>query len=203
MIGLKYWFEFTNIENDVFRCEILEKDFEGEDIEIHGNVRHAYAERKDLFQAVIASSLDIGLEADETLTLQDLYSESEQQFTVKLFRNSQIIFHGFLKPDGIWEDWVNDKWELSVDAMDGLSILKDLSFVKDYGTFYTGKITQFEAVKVCLHRIGYDLPINISTDLPVFDGFLSDDSILHNVQMNTERFYQDAQKITSWIANAF
>ena len=38
------------------------------------------------------------------------------------------------------------------------------------------------------------MPINISTDLPVFDGFLSDDSILHNVQMNTERFYQDAQK---------
>lgn len=194
MIGLKYWFEFTNIENDVFRCEILEKDFEGEDIEIHGNVRHAYAERKDLFQAVIASSLDIGLEADETLTLQDLYSESEQQFTVKLFRNSHIIFHGFLKPDGIWEDWVNDKWELSVDAMDGLSIIKDLSFVKDNGTFYQGKITQFEAIKICLHRIGYDLPINISSDLPVYDGFLSDDSILHNVQMNTERFYQDAKK---------
>jgi len=157
-------------------------------------VNHNYASRKDLVQPTIASSLDISLEADENLTLQDLYTEEESKFKCSLKRNEQTIFYGILKPDGIWEDFVSNRWEISMDAMDGLSILKDLSFVKDDGTFYSGKINQFDAVKQCLKRIGYELPINISTDLPVYDGFSGTDTILKSVLMNADRFYQDAQK---------
>ena len=196
---VKYFLTYKGIEGDVYLFEIIENGYDGEPIEIHGYVNHNYAERKDLVQPTIASSLDISLEADENLTLQDLYTEEESKFKVRLKRNDQTIFYGILKPDGIWEDFVNERWEISMDAMDGLSILKDLSFVKDpnefgISEFYIGKITQFEAVKQCLHRIGYDLPINISTDLPVYDGFTGTDSVLKSVQMNADRFYQDAQK---------
>ena len=187
--NLKYWFEFTNIERDIFRCEILEKDFEGEPVEIHGNVKVNYAERKDLTQAIVASHLDINIEANKELTMQDLYAEDERHFSVKLLRNAELIFYGYLIPDGIWEDWVYDSWQISISAIDGLSILKNLSFVKDDGTFYTGKITQFDALKQCLKRIGYNLPINVSSDLPTYNGFYGGDSILHSVKMNTERFY--------------
>lgn len=191
MDNIKYFLEYSNNEGLISRLEIWEKDFEGEAIEIHGNVVLNYAERKDLLQAFVPSSLDINLEADEEITLQDLYSEDENKFKTKFYFDSQLLFVGILKPDGIWEDWVNDKWEISIDAMDGLSILKELSFVKDDGTFYIGKITQFEALKQCLHRIGYDLPINISDDLPTYNGLTSTNSILHNVLMNADRFYQD------------
>lgn len=197
---VKYFLTYKGISKDnetpgaTYLFEILEDGFSGEPIEINGYVNHNYADRKDLVQPTIASSLDISLEADEDLTLQDLYTEEESKFKVRLKRNGQTIFYGILKPDGIWEDFVNDRWEISMDAMDGLSILKDLSFVKDDGTFYIGKITQFEALKQCLHRIGYDLPINVSTDLPVYDGFTGTDTILKSVKMNADRFYQDAQK---------
>ena len=185
---------YKGIEGDVYLFEIYEEGFSGQPTEIHGYVNHNYASRKDLVQPTIASSLDISLEADENLTLQDLYTEEESKFKCSLKRNNQTIFYGILKPDGIWEDFVSNRWEISMDAMDGLSILKDLSFVKDDGTFYSGKINQFDAVKQCLHRIGYDLPINISKDLPVYDGFSGTDTILKSVLMNADRFYQDAQK---------
>lgn len=195
MDKLKYFLEYDNIENTISRLEIWEKGYLLDPIEVHGKVLLNYAERKDLLQALIPLSLDITLEADEDLTLQDLYTESENQFKAKLFIDGQLVFFGNLIPDGLFEDWVNDKWELtSLSAIDGLSILKDLSFVTDSGGFYNGKITQFEALKQCLHRIGYDLPINVSNDLPTYLGFADTDSILHNVKMNADRFYQDAQK---------
>ena len=168
---VKYWLTYKGIEGDSYLLEILDSDFEGQKTEIHGYVAHNYASRKDLMQSIISSSLDITLEADEDLTLQDLYTEEESKFKIRLKRNDQTIFYGILKPDGIWEDFVSNRWEISMDAMDGLSIIKELSFVKDDGTFYIGKITQFDAVKQCLKRIGYELPVNISADLPVYDGF--------------------------------
>ncbi len=190
---VKYFLTYKGISGDTYLFEILEAGYDGEPTEIHGYVNHNYAARKDLVQPTIASSLDITLEADQDLTLQDLYTEEESKFKVRLKRNDQVIFYGILKPDGIWEDFVSNRWEISMDAMDGLSILKDLSFVKDDGTFYVGKINQFDALKQCLHRIDYDLPINISTDLPVYDGFSGTDTVLKSVLMNADRFYQEKQ----------
>ena len=195
MAKIKYFLEYSDNDGIISRLEIWDKTFEGDPTEINGNVTLNYADRKDLLQYSVPLSLDMTLEASEEMTLQDLYTESENQFKAKFFIDGQLVFFGNLIPDGLFEDWVNDKWELtSLSAIDGLSILKDLSFVTDVGGFYEGKITQFEALKQCLHRIGYDLPINVSNDLPTYVGFADTDSILHNVKMNADRFYQDAQK---------
>lgn len=192
--AVKYEIENTSITGDIYLLEILEQGFEGVVTEIRGRITHDYATRKDIMHPIVASSLDITLEADEDLTLSDLYTEEESKFKVRLKRNGQIIFYGILKPDGIWEDFVSNRWEISMDAMDGLSILKDLSFVKDSGAPYYDEITQFDALKQCLHRIGYDLPINISTTLPTYEGFTGTDTILNSVKMNADRFYQDEKK---------
>lgn len=193
---LKYWLEyFDDTKNPAtYKLELLEAGFEGTPTEIHGYVNHNYQERKDLMQPIVASSLDITLEANTDLSLQDLYSEDERKFLAKFYRNGQIIFHGFLKPDGIWEDWVNDRWELSsLDAMDGLSILKNLSFVQQNGSHFFGKMSQFEVVYYCLKRIGFELPINLSQDIPIFTGYFGD-HLFTSVLVNTARFYQDENK---------
>lgn len=186
----KYYLEYYNLENDLFRVEIHQSGFTGTPTEIHGKAVLNYDERKDLFKPLIGSSLNITLEADTTATLSDLYSEKEQDFIVKLFRNGQQIFQGFLLPDGIWEDYVSDRWELTLDVTDGLSLLKNLKFVKDSGLYFDGLLNQYEAVKQCLHRIGYDLPINISLDV-FYTGFSGTDTILHRTVINTERFYNE------------
>jgi len=194
--NLKYWFEYHNVANDLFRCEIYQLAWEGESTEIHGKCVHSYNKRKEFFEPIVSSNLSMELEANTNLTLQDLYSEEEQTFLVKFYRNTQILFIGFIKPDGIFEDWVSDKWVLSsVDCYDGLNILKDLSFINKNNDFFFSPISELEAIYSALYRTKLDLPINVSIDI-FNDQYSSDiyNSVLEQVFINTERFYQDAEK---------
>jgi len=190
---LKYWLEYTNIGNDKFRLEINQKGYLNESIEIHGRIVLNYQEKKDLFQPIIASSLSIELEADVDMSLQDLYSEDELMYQAVFKRNDQIIFIGFIKPDGIFENWVSNKWMLNIDAYDGLSTLKNLSFISNNGINYVGKLSVLEVVKNCLDRTNLSLPINISVEV-FYDGF-SGYNIFEETFLNTERFYQDKSNI--------
>lgn len=194
--NLKYWFEYKNQELDEFRTEIYQLVWEGESTEIHGKCVHSYTKRKDLHDTIISSNLTMELEANLDLTLQDLYSEEEQTYLVKFFRNTEILFIGFIKPDGIFEDWVSDKWVLSsVDCYDGLNILKDLSFINKNNTFFFYPISELEAIYSSLLRTKLDLPINVN--IGVLNNQYTFDiyhSILEQVYINTERYYQDAEK---------
>lgn len=195
--GLIYWIEYFDYENKLVRLEISKKDYTGISTQIRGRVSLNYEDRKELFKPIISSSLDITLEADSELTLQDLYSEEERTFSSVLKREGQILFIGYIKPDGIWADMVNDKWEITLDCIDGTSTLKDLSFVRDDGSNYTGRMTQLNAIKGCLQRIGYNLPINVYIDI-IYDDVTSGEpafnSILERIYINTERYYQDSNK---------
>ena len=144
--NLKYWLEFTNQNAISHRLEILQSGFAGVSTQIYGNFVHQYTKKKDIHDTVVPSNLSIDLEANTTLTLNDLYSEEEQTFLVKAYRNSQLIFIGFIKPDGIYEDWVSDRWMLSIDCYDGLNILKDLSFVKSDGLFFRNNMSELHAI---------------------------------------------------------
>ena len=190
----KYRIEYQSIEGDSLRVDIWDKDYTGEIIEIKGKARHAYSERKDIFQPVIPSTLGITFEADKDLDLAGLYSENERQFTVYLYRNDQIIFLGYLLPDDTWDSFVSERRDIFMDAMDGLSILKNLSFVTDEGDKYKGEIAQFTVVRQCLRRIGYELPINISNTLPTYAGFTGTETVLRSVLINADRFHQDDRK---------
>lgn len=193
--NLKYWLEFTNQNAISHRLEILQLGFEGVETQIYGNFVHQYTKKKDIHDTVVPSNLSIDLEANTTLTLNDLYSEEEQTFLVKAYRNSQLIFIGFIKPDGIYEDWVSDRWILSIDCYDGLNILKDLSFVKNDGMFFKNNMSELNAIYYSLIRTKLDLPINVCID--VFNSEYSFDiyhSVLEQVYINTERYYQDVEK---------
>lgn len=193
--NLKYWLEFTNQNAISHRLEILQLGFEGTEMQIYGNFVHQYTKKKDIHDTVVPSNLSIDLEANTTLTLNDLYSEEEQTFLVKAYRNSQLIFIGFIKPDGIYEDWVSDRWLLSIDCYDGLNILKDLSFVKSDGLFFRNNMSELNAIYYSLARTKLDLPINVCID--VFNSEYTFDiyhSVLEQVYINTDRYYQDVEK---------
>lgn len=193
--NLKYWLEFTNQNAITHRLEILQSGFEGIETQIYGNFVHQYTKKKDIHDTVVPSNLSIDLEANTNLTLNDLYSEEEQTFLVKAYRNSQLIFIGFIKPDGIYEDWVSDRWILSIDCYDGLNILKDLSFVKNDGLYFRNNMSELNAIYYSLIRTKLDLPINVCID--VYNSEYSFDiyhSILEQVYINTERYYQDVEK---------
>lgn len=191
---IKYFLEYTNVTGVEFKLDIYERGFEGDATYVMGYFTHKYQPVKDLHESVVSSNVSIAFDVDANLDLNDLYSEVEQHNLVKGYRNNQLIFVGFIKPDGIYQDYVSNRWVLDVDAFDGLSTLKNLSFVAANGTFFQGKTPIITAIKGCLDRTGLFLPINVSVNLE-HDGVLINDSILESTIINTERYYQDPKKV--------
>ncbi len=190
-MALKYWFEFTDVKTIVHRVEISDATFVGDSTQIYGSCSLEYSETKDTLEPVRGSGLQIDLEADSSLTFYDLYSEEERTFSVVYTRDSEILFNGWLSPEGIFESLVSDSWVISLDCTDGLGFLKNLSYVEDAtGLNFVGKQSLLEIVVNCLKRT--KTPQNILTSVDVYyDGLTQTLDPFANVYFNANRFVKD------------
>lgn len=190
-MALKYWFEFTDIREIVHRVEISNTAFTGASSQIYGSCSLEVSETKDTLDAIRGSGLQIEIEANSNLTFYDLYSEEERTFSVVYKRNNQILFNGWLSPEGIYEDYVADHWIISLDCTDGLGFLNNLSYVEDAtGLTFSGKQTLLEIVVNCLKRT--KTPQNILTSINIYYVGLSQSvDPFANVSYNADRFVKD------------
>mgnify|MGYP006085112797 CR=1 FL=1 len=190
-MALKYWFEFTDVKTIVHRVEISDATFTGDSTQIYGSCSLDYSETKDTLEPVRGSGLQIDLEANSALTFYDLYSEEERTFSVVYTRANEILFNGWLSPEGIYESLVSDKWIISLDCTDGLGFLANLSYVEDAtGVNFVGKQTLLEIVVNCLKRT--KTPQNILTSVKIYyDGLDQTLNTFDNVYFNANRFIKD------------
>lgn len=152
----------------------------------------------DVLQPLNGSSLTLRLIATSDFTLSDLFGEDETEYKVIHKRNGEAIFTGFIIPDGAHQDFVHDVWEVQLDCVDGLGLLKNKGFVVDgTGDRFTGKMSMLDVIKFCLLRTRLEMPINTSVNV-FYDGLLTNPSInptfidpLANAYINVERFYKD------------
>jgi hypothetical protein len=195
-MALKYWFEFTDVKTIVHRVEISDAAFVGDSTQIYGSCSLEYSETKDTLEPVRGSGLQIDLEADSSLTFYDLYSEEERTFSVVYTRATEILFNGWLSPEGIYESLVSDKWVISLDCTDGLGFLKNLSYVEDAtGLNFLGKQSLLEIIVNCLKRT--KTPQNILTSIDIYyDGLAQTLNPLDNVHFNADRFKKDDNNTT-------
>jgi len=195
-MALKYWFEFTDVKTIVHRVEISDATFVGDSTQIYGSCSLEYSETKDTLDPVRGSGLQIDLEADSSLTFYDLYSEEERTFSVVYTRATEILFNGWLSPEGIYESLVSDKWVISLDCTDGLGFLKNLSYVEDAtGLNFLGKQSLLEIIVNCLKRT--KTPQNILTSIDIYyDGLAQTLNPLDNVHFNADRFIKDDNNTT-------
>jgi len=188
-VNLKYFFEYDNIDGDRFICKINKKGYKGEATEIHGKANITKGKAKDHLDTFRGTGLDIQLEANIGLTLEDLYTDDEQTFTVRFYKNNKLVFRGFLKPDDVFESFVQDAWYINLTAIDGLGILENLSFVKENGLFFVGKMKAFDIVYYCLKRIG--IPMKINTFINTYyEGLTPSDSLdpLQKIYLIADRY---------------
>ena len=191
-INLKYFFQYTNVVGDTFLCQIFKKRFVGEAIEVQGSAILEKGSVKNHTDTIRGTNLSIELEANLSLTFEDLYTENEQDYTVIFKRNDKIMFRGFLKPDGIFQSYRDDYWIISLDCVDGLGSLENLSFVKESGFRFTGKMRVQEVLFNALKRTGILMPINVSINV-LYDGLANNvnTNILNEILINTDRFFKD------------
>ncbi|KPE49770.1 hypothetical protein [Chryseobacterium indologenes] len=190
---IKYKIEQTDLNGNLIVCEIHKAGYNGVTIPIQGTIKHNYQEKNDHFEPITASNLQIELESSLDFNLTELYSEDEYEYKAVLKRNNRIIFSGFIKPDGIFEDYVYDKWVLSIDAYDGLSTLKNMAFTNKNGNRFTGNYSGIDIIYNCLIKTGQNLPILINCDV-YYEGFLGYNSIFDYIFFNTERYFQNPEE---------
>ena len=187
---LKYWFEFTDVQNVLHRVEILQQNILEIPVQIYGTCSLEYSETNDTLEAIRGCGLKIDLQADSDLTFIDLYSEEERTFSVVYKRDNEILFNGWLSPEGIYESLVSDKWVISLDCIDGLGFLNNLSYVDSDGVFFVGKQSMLEIVSNCLKRTKTFQNIYVNIDIR-YNGLAPYKETLSSTYLNVNRFVKD------------
>ena len=158
----KYFMEWTgnDLEHDKFKVELCYNGFEGEPTRLNGYCDLEYKEVKDVLECLRGASANLTIHATPDLDINDIFFENERDVKLTLYQNDEILFLGYVKPDGIWASFVEEHYNIDIDAIDNLGTLKNLAFTED-GKIVTGRMTQMEALQIALRRTGFDFPINV------------------------------------------
>ncbi len=193
---VKYRLQYTDVIGTEYECNIYDDNYTDEPILIGGYCVLDYPKIDNIYQVIRGSGMRVTLEASASLTLEDLYENGEKQNPVTLSREGVVIFRGFIDPAGLFEDLVNDEWEVTLDCVDGLALLEDLSYVNDNGAPFTGVLSDLEVINNCLKRTGVtledgtqpELITSINTRYEPRNLNLDPINVVHS---NQERFYKD------------
>ena len=115
--------------------------------------------------------------------------EDEFTFKVELLKSGILVYKGYVKPDGCQQSFVNDLWYVNIETVDGLGLLKDLSFVQQNGLRFTGMMSIYDVIKGCLDRTR--LSMDIMTSVQVEYVGYTGTNILKDVFVNSDRFIKN------------
>jgi hypothetical protein len=187
-----YNIEYKDTNNVEYIINIFKEGYTGESTLIGGYAVLEYGGVRNNLETIRGNGLSLILEANLDLTLNDLYSENENTFKIELKRNNELFFIGFIKPDGIFQDFVNDKWEITLECVDGLGLLENLAFVKENGAPYSGKLSALSIIEKCLRRSNLSLAINTAVNI-YYQGQIPSDELdpLTEIYLSVNRFVKD------------
>ncbi len=186
--NLKYYLYF-----DDYTLNIYKSNYQGTASEIYGTFTLKKSSVDTILTPIRGTALELSLEANQTLTFDEFLLEDEFTYKTELLKNTQIIFEGYIKPDGCQQSYVNDAWYVNIESNDVLGALKDLSFVQTNGLRFTGKMSVYDVIKGCLDRTRLSLTINTSTEVAYVD--YAGTNILKDIYVNADRFIKDQNDI--------
>ena len=186
--NLKYYLYF-----DDYTLNIYKNNYQGTSSEIYGTFTLKKSSVDTILTPIRGTGLELSLEANQTLTFDEFLLEDEFTYKTELLKGTQIIFEGYIKPDGCQQSFVNDVWLVNIESNDVLGALKDLSFVQANGLRFTGKMSVYNVIKGCLDRTRLSLTINTSTEVTYVD--YTGTNILKDIYVNSDRFIKNQNDI--------
>jgi len=136
------------------------------------------------------TGLQLNLQANTALTFSEFFTSDERTFRVVYTLNGDILFTGWIEAEGYYESFISDIWFIEVNCLDGLSYLKNLSYVQSTGLIWTGRQTGLEIILNALERTELDLDVYTNIDI-YYTGLSESLNVLANIGFNSERFYAD------------
>ena len=194
-MAIKYRIQYKDIEQVSHVINISADDYTGDITNVQGRAVFEYNQTDDILEPIRGMGLSVELEANQDLDFSDLYSEQEQTYKVEYYRDSQILFSGFLNSEGYYEDLVNDFWKVTFTALDGVGFLENLSFVDESGIPFSGLMSEIEILRRALNRskILKSIEANVRIN---YLGMDTSKCVLEEVYNITDRFYKDDEKST-------
>lgn len=174
---------------DDYTLNIYKENYQGTASEIFGTFALKKSSVDTILSQIRGTGLELSLEANQSLTFNDFALADEFTYKTELLKGSQILFEGYIKPDGIQQNYVFDTWLINIESSDGLGALKDLSFVQTNGLNFTGKMSVYDVIKGCLDRTRLSLTINTSISIEYL-GYAGT-NILKDIYVNADRFIKD------------
>ena len=153
-LGKKYYIDYKSSANEDFTLEIWVEGFTSSATEINlggsGPEIQYETSNQEKFSYILASSLDIPFMVENTGHadfIQDLRDGTleEKDVYVHLYNSrdtTRPLWSGFLIMDLAAQEDVSFPYEVKLTAIDGLSLLKDLPFVRDTN-LDTGSAVEF------------------------------------------------------------
>lgn len=171
----KYYLEWKNTENVLYRVDIQSDDYTGSETELNG---YGLLSRSssDIFQPLQITALDLYLEADTTRQLTDIVESEDRYWSIYLYEDGSEKFRGYISTDEIEQSFATDVWEIHIECRGAMGFLEDLSFVDDIGGHYTGYETFINTISKALKR-GYNYTSDAMNILISSGLTLSDNSV--------------------------
>ena len=146
------------------------------------------------------STLKMQLEASVTDTYQQRLIETvgDKKLPVTLYKDGDVFWNGFIKPDGIVESFVTDYWIINVQAIDGLGLLENIKFLNSDGYAYQGAMSEIDILVRCLELTGLDMQFrlynmnlyySVDENAPV-----TTNTAIKTTYVNTDRYANDDQE---------
>lgn len=122
---------------------------------------------EDKFTPIRAKQAIIQFVSDQTLAkdISAFVDSSDNQWLVKIFADSDIIFIGFLMLSDMQQPFLPDPQIIQLIASDHLGILRDIAWTDDDGANPIGKYTLGECIAFALKKTGLELEILVINNL--------------------------------------
>lgn len=203
--NLKYFFSYyadrdtrvVNGASDYWEAEIYQLDFAGTAQEIEAAASPVLFNYKNIsdnkFESLRGSECTLNLIATDNFQLEDLYTENEIDFLVKIYRNYTLVWQGFIIPDNCQESFIFPPYVVSVNCVDGLGLLKNYSFAQDDGKLWIGRFSFLDIIYKCLSKL-FIPDIELYTCVNIYEiSMLQGDFYdpLNLTFVNAERYFKD------------
>lgn len=151
-MAVKYRIDYTSVNDVEYRCDISNPSYSGDIVELEGNVIYGLNSVDSLSHPIRSKYLNINVTATLDQPLEDLLTQGERYWRVEFYRDSNKIFFGYITSEQSPQSFVEDKWTLSIDALDPLAFLEDLAYVDNTGSEYNGDERLGRVIANCLKR---------------------------------------------------
>ena len=189
-MAIKYELNYLDVVNVEHYCSISDPNYVGSIIPISGRVYLDYGSVKNALDPIRGQGLKIELDASVDMDFNDLYSEKERAFEVAYYRDSILKFEGWLNVDGIFQNWVQNKWLYTFDCVDGLGYLKNMAFVNEFGQLIKTSTSMLGILSLALKRASIEQNINVDINI-YYEGAITTNCTLTQNFINTARYIKD------------